>query len=111
MTRHGGAPKDGADGEEEVKLLVANLKQVLGIKLDGGVARKMEDALDAAAVLSEDLQGKAAAGEIVEDTSVNAGDVHSAAEAGEVDIHCRFFAVAAEEDGVGLHIVLEILAL
>ena len=42
----------------------------------------MEDALDEAPVLAEDLEGEAAAGEIVEDARVDSGDVHAAAEAG-----------------------------
>lgn len=84
---------------------------VLGVEFDGGVAREVENGLDEAAVLSEDLEGEAAAGEIVEDAGVVAGDVHAAAEGGEVHVDGRFFAVAAEDYGVGLHEVLEVLAL
>lgn len=40
-----------------------------------------------------------------------AGDVHATAEAGEINVDCGFLAVAAKDDGIGLHIVLKILAL
>lgn len=103
--------QDTPDGEQEVELLVPNLEEILGVELDGRVAREVEDALDEAAVLAEDLEGEAAAGEVVEDPGVVAGDVHAAAEAGEVHVHRRFLGVAAQDYGVGLHVVLEILAL
>ena len=106
-----GAGEDAAEGEEEVELLVADLEEVLGVELDGGVAGEVEDPFDEAAVLAEDLEGEAAAGEVVEDAGVVAGDVHAAAEAGEVDVNGRFLGVAAQDDGVGLHVVLEVLAL
>lgn len=106
-----GAAKDAADWEEEVKLLVADLEEILGVELDGRVAGEVKDALDEAAVLAEDLEGEAAAREVVEDAGVVAGDVHAAAEAGEVDVDGGFLGVAAEDYGVGLHVVLEVLSL
>ncbi|PON59377.1 LOW QUALITY PROTEIN: hypothetical protein TorRG33x02_288610 [Trema orientale] len=105
-----GPTQNAPDGEQEIELLVPNLEQIL-IKLDGRVPREVEDALDEAAVLAEDLEGEAAAGEVVEDAGVVAGDIHAAAEAGEVDVDGGFLGVAAEDYGVGLHVVLEILAL
>ncbi|PON36048.1 hypothetical protein PanWU01x14_331490 [Parasponia andersonii] len=106
-----GPTQNAPDGEQEIELLVPNLEQILGIELDGRIPREVEDALDEAAVLAEDLEGESAAGEVVEDAGVVAGDVHAAAEAGEVDVDGGFLGVAAEDYGVGLHVVLEILAL
>lgn len=105
------AAEDAADWEEEVELLVADLEEILGVELDGRVTGEVEDALDEAAVLAEDLKGEAAAREVVEDAGVVAGDVHAAAEAGEVDVDGGFLGVAAEDYGVGLHVVLEVLSL
>ncbi|KAL6217762.1 hypothetical protein ACLB2K_010979 [Fragaria x ananassa] len=75
------------------------------------VPGEVEHPLDEAAVLSENLEGEAAAREVVEDARVVAGDVHAAAEAGEVDVDGGFLGVAAEDYGVGLHVVLEVFAL
>lgn len=58
----------------------------------------MKDALDEAAILSKDFEGKSTAGEVVEDAGVVAGDVHAAAEGGEVDVDGGFFRVAAQDD-------------
>lgn len=71
----------------------------------------MQHALDEAPVLPEDLEGEPPAREVVEYPGVVAGDVHPAAEGGEIDVDGRFLGVAPEHDGVGLHVVLEILAL
>ena len=71
----------------------------------------MENSFDEAVVLAEDFEGETAAGEVVEDAGVVAGDVHSAAEVGEVDVDRRFLGVPAEDYGVGLHVVLEFFAL
>lgn len=103
--------EDAPNGKEEVELLVANLEEILGVELDGRVAGEVEDALDEAAVLAEDLEGEATAREVVEDARVVAGDVHSAAKTGEVDVNGGFLGIAAENYGVGLHVVLEVLAL
>lgn len=103
--------EDAAEGEEEVELFVADLEQVLGVELDGGVAGEVEHALDEAAVLAEHLEGEAAALEVVEDAGVVAGDVHAPAKGGEVDVDGELLAVPTEDDGVGLHVVLEVLPL
>ena len=89
------AAENAANGEEEVELLVADLEEVLGVELDRGVAGEMEDALDEAAVLAENLEGEAAASEIVEDAGVVARDVHAAAEAGQVHVYRRLLGIAA----------------
>ena len=111
MPRADGPNKDAANGQEKVELLVPNLEEILGIELDGGVAGEVEDALHEAAVFAEDLEGEAAAGEVVEDAGMVAGDVHAATEAGEVDVDRGLLGVAAKDDGVGLHVVLEVLTL
>ena len=128
--------EDGAGGEEEVELGVPHLKEVLGVELDGLAAGLVEDALDEAPVLAEHLEREAAAREVVEDARVAARHVHPAAEDPEVDVHVVRggvasasasaadanadsdadglvppAAVAAEDDGVGLHVVLEVLPL
>ncbi|TVU25527.1 hypothetical protein EJB05_28026, partial [Eragrostis curvula] len=122
----GAGVEDGAGGEEEVELRVPHLEEVLGVELDGGRAGEVVRALDEAPVLAEHLEREAAAGEVVEDARVAAGDVHAAAEGAEVHVHVVGLrrrgagdgagavpaaAVAAEDDGVGLHVVLEALAL
>jgi len=104
-------PQNASNRQEKVKLLVTDLEQILGIELDRRVAGEVEDALDEAAVLAEDLKGEAATREVVEDAGVVAGDVHAAAEAGQVDVDGGLLGVAAEDDGVGLHVILEVLAL
>ena len=71
----------------------------------------MENSFIEAAVLAEDFEGETAAGEVVDDAGSVAGDVHSAVEAGEVDVDRRFLRVPAEDYGVGLHVVLEVFAL
>ena len=71
----------------------------------------MENSFDEAAILVEDFEGETAVGEVVEDAGVVAGDVHSAAEAGEVDVDRRFLGVPGEDYGVGLHVVLEVFTL
>lgn len=78
----GGCCEHGSDGKEEVEFLVANLEEVLGIELDVRVAGQVQNALDEAAVLTNDLKGEAPAGEVVEDAGMVAGDVHATAEAG-----------------------------
>uniref|UniRef100_A0A7C8ZFJ8 Uncharacterized protein n=1 Tax=Opuntia streptacantha TaxID=393608 RepID=A0A7C8ZFJ8_OPUST len=103
--------EDAPNREKKVELLVPNLKEILRIKLHWGVAGKMENPFNKAAVLSEDFEGESAALEVVEDAGMVAGDVHAAAEGSEVDIDGGFLGVAAEDDGVGLHVVLEILTL
>lgn len=105
------AAENAANREEEVELLVADLEEVLGIELDGGIAGEVEDALDEAAVLAKDLEGEAAASEVVEDAGVVARDVHAAAEAGQVHVNRRLLGIAAQNDRVGLHVVLEVLPL
>ena len=125
----GGAPRDagaedGAGREEEVELGVPHLEEVLGVELDGGRAREVVHALDEAAVLAEHLEREAPAREVVEDARVAAGNVHAAAESAEVHVHAvvglqrrrgggvlaaAAAAVATEDDGVGLHVVLEAL--
>ena len=110
----GGGGKRGEDrpgGQEEVKLLVSDLKEVLRVKLDRRVPREVQDALNKAAVLADDIEGEAAALEVVENPRVVARDIHPPTKAGEIHIHCGFLAVAAQHDRVGLHVVLEILAL
>ena len=49
---------------------------------------------------------------VVEDAGVVVGDVHAAAEAEEVDVNVDggLLRVMTEDDGVGLHVVLEVLA-
>jgi len=111
VARAHGPPQNATNRQEKVKLLVTDLEQILGIELDRGVAGEVEDALDEAAVLAEDLEGEAATREVVEDAGVVAGDVHAAAEAGQVDVDGGLLGVAAEDDGIGLHVVLEVLAL
>ena len=71
----------------------------------------MQDTLDKAPVLANDIEREPAALEVVEYPSVVAGDVHTPTEAREIHIHCRFLAVASQHDGVCLHVVLEILSL
>ena len=71
----------------------------------------MENTFDETAVLAKDFEGETAALEVVEDAGVVAGDVHAAAEGGEVDVDGGFLAVAAEDYGVGLHVVFEVFAL
>ena len=92
--RTDGAAEDGANGEQEVEFFVADLEEVLGVELDGGSSGEVEDVLYDTAVLSEDLEGESAALEVVEDAGVVAGDVHAAAEGGEVDVDGGFLAVA-----------------
>lgn len=104
-------PENAPNREQKVELFVSDLQKVLRIELNGGVAGEVEDAFDEAAVLSEHLEGEAAALEVVEDAGVVAADVHPAAERREVDVHRRLLRVAAENYRVGLHVVLEILAL
>ena len=60
----------------------------------------MQDAFDEAPVLPQDLEGEPAPREVVEDPRVVAGDVHPAAEGGQVDVDGGFLGVAAEHDGV-----------
>jgi hypothetical protein len=82
--------------------------------------------LDEAPVLAEHLEREAAADEVVEDARVAARDVHAAAEGTEVHVNvvglrrrggCNgagsvpAATVAAEDDGISLHVVLEALAL
>lgn len=83
-----GPTQDTPDGEQEIEFLVPNLQQILGVELDRRVTGEVEDALNQAAILAKDLEGETAAGEIVEDASVVAGDVHTAAKAGKVDVDC-----------------------
>ena len=111
MARAHGPPQNATNRQEKVKLFITDLEQILGIELDRGVAREVEDALDETAVLAEDLESEAATREVVEDAGVVAGDVHAAAEAGQVDVDGGFLGIAAEDDGVSLHVVLEVLAL
>ena len=82
MPRAHGPAQDAANGQEKIELLVPNLEEILGIELDRGVAGEVEDALDEAAILAEDLEGEAASGKVIEDASVVAGDVHATTEAG-----------------------------
>ncbi|KAI8550713.1 hypothetical protein RHMOL_Rhmol06G0128900 [Rhododendron molle] len=65
IERVGRAAEDVAHGEEEVELLVADLQQVLGVELDRKCAGEVLHPLDdiEAAVLAEDLEVEAAAGE------------------------------------------------
>lgn len=46
----------------------------------------MKHALDEAAILAEDFEGETTALEVVEDAGVVTGDVHAAAQGGEVDV-------------------------
>ena len=103
--------KDRPRGQEEIKLLVSNLKEVLRVKLNRRVPREVQDTLNQAAVLADDVKREAAALEVVEYPRVVARDVHPPAKAGEIHVHRGFLAVAAQHDGVGLHVVLEILTL
>ena len=80
------ATENAANREQEVEFLVADLEKVLGVEFDRGITREVEDALDEAAILAEDLKGETPAGEVVEDSGVVPGDVHPSAEAGEVDV-------------------------
>lgn len=111
MSRTSWAAEDVSNREKEVKLFVPDLEEVLRIELDGRVTREVKNSLNETSVLSQDLESESAALEVVEDAGVVAGDVHPAAEGGEVNIHRRFLGVAAEDYGVGLHVVLEILSL
>lgn len=106
-----GGGENTPNGEEEVELGVADLEEILRIELDWRVSGEVENAFDEAAVLAEDVEGETAALEVVVDPGVVAGDVHATAKCGEVDVHSGFLAVAAEDDGVGLHVVLEALPL
>lgn len=111
MSRPSWAAKDVSNREKEVKLFVPNLEEVLRIELDGRVTREVKNSLNKASVLSQDLESESPALEVVEDAGVVAGDVHPAAEGGEVNIHRRFLGVTAEDYGVCLHVILEILSL
>ena len=71
----------------------------------------MQDALNMAAILADEIKRETVALEVVEYPRVVARDVHPPTEAGEIHIHRGFLAVAAQHDGVGLHVVLEILTL
>ena len=64
-----------------------------------------------AAILADDIERETAALEVVEYPRVVARDVHPPTKAGEIHIHRGFLAVAAQHDGVGLHVVLKILTL
>lgn len=107
----GTSGKDGAGREEEVEPLFPHLEEVLRVELDGWGAGSVGYALDKTAVLAEDLEGEAATREVVEDAGVAAGYAHAAADGGEVDVHLRRLAVAAQHDRVRLHVVLEVVAL
>lgn len=121
----GAAAENGAGWEEEVELGFPHLKEVLRVQLNVGRAGEVVHVLDEAAVLAEHLEREAPAREVVEDARVAAGDVHAAAKRAEVHVHAvvglhqrrgrgvlaTAAAVAAEDDGVGLHVVLEALAL
>lgn len=73
----------------------------------------MKDALDVAAVLAQNVEREPLAREVVEYPGVAARDVHAAADLGEVnvDVAGELLAAPAEDDGVGLHVVLEVFAL
>lgn len=116
--------EDGAGGEEEVELGVPHLEEVLGVELDGGGPGDVVHALDEAAVLAKHLEREPAAREVVEDARVAAGDVHASTEGAEVHVDAVIglrrrgggalaaaAAMATEDDGVGLHVVLEAFAL
>lgn len=105
------AAEDVPNRQKKVELLVADLKEVLGVELHGRVSGKVKNALDEAAVFSEDFHGETPALEVVEDAGVVARDVHSAAQGGQVDVDGGFLGVPAENYGVCLHVVLEIFAL
>lgn len=111
MTSGSSGGEDGASRQKKVELFVPNLKQILRVKLNRWVSRQVQDTLNKAAVLADDIQREPAALEIVEYPRVVAGDVHPPTEAREIHIHCRFLAVASQHNRVGLHVVLEIFAL
>ena len=50
-----GAAEDAADRQEEIELLVADLKEVLGVEFDRRVSGEVEDAFNETAVLAEDF--------------------------------------------------------
>lgn len=97
--------------KQKVKLLITNLQEILRIELDRRVAREVENTLDGAAVLSENFEGKTTPLEVVEDPCVVAADVHSATKGGEIDVNRGFLRVSAENNGVGLHVVLKVFTL
>lgn len=68
-------------------------------------------ALDDAAVPPQDLQGEAASRKVIEYAGMVTRYAHAAAEGGEIDIHLRRLAAAAQQDRVGLHVVFEALSL
>lgn len=47
--------KDASNGQQEVKLLVADLKKILRIEFDRWSAREVEDAFNEATVFPEDF--------------------------------------------------------
>ncbi|KAK7283548.1 hypothetical protein RIF29_13129 [Crotalaria pallida] len=83
------APSNASRGQKEVELLLADSEMVLGVVLHRGISREVEDALQVAVVPAEDLEGEAAAREVVEDARVVAGDGRATGEVCEVNVDFR----------------------
>jgi hypothetical protein len=78
---------DGARRQQEVKLFVPYLKQILRIELNRRVPRQVQDTFDKAAILADDIKREPTALKVVEYAGVVARDIHSATEAGEIHIY------------------------
>ncbi|KAH1106058.1 hypothetical protein J1N35_009826 [Gossypium stocksii] len=82
MPRRKCSPENTPYREKEVEFFIADLEEVLRIKLDGGGSGEVEYAFDEATVFAEDFECETVPREVVEDAGVVAGYVHAANEAG-----------------------------
>ncbi|KAJ0969176.1 hypothetical protein J5N97_022053 [Dioscorea zingiberensis] len=110
MRDRGGAI-DRSGRKKKVELLIPNLDEILGIKLNGRRARKVENTLDEATILADDLKRESTAGEVVEDARMVPRDVHATAQGCKIHIDGRLLGVTPQHDRVGLHIVHKVLSL